>query len=148
MREFKITRAAAKAAIDVAQQRLDSRHHVETRSHMSSPGPDRIWQAAAVAARQLGCTRYQAIRAIHDRARELGQSAEHTALDVLDGVIRLDTPRARANEASQAMWIIASRHECPPDNALARMDTYARTHGISLRVVARAIVSGDLIALN
>jgi hypothetical protein len=49
-----------------------------------------VTRAANLVIAQAGCGKVEAVDRLVDQAAELGQSLEHTALDVLDGVIRFD----------------------------------------------------------
>jgi hypothetical protein len=47
-----------------------------------------VAHASGVIARECDCCPIEAFDRLQARARELGQTLEHTALDVLDGVLR------------------------------------------------------------
>ena len=49
-----------------------------------------VHQATGMVSVQAECTIPEALARLRGRAAELGQSLEHTALDVLDGIIRFD----------------------------------------------------------
>ena len=49
-----------------------------------------VSQASGMVARQLECGVIEAFDRLRDRSVDLDQSLEHTALDVIDGVIRFD----------------------------------------------------------
>jgi hypothetical protein len=49
-----------------------------------------IGYATGQIVRQADCEVFDAFDRLAERARALGQSLEHTALDVLDGIIRFD----------------------------------------------------------
>jgi hypothetical protein len=51
---------------------------------------DRVGEATGMVAAQVRCGLDQARRLLANRADALLQSLEHTALDVLDGIIRFD----------------------------------------------------------
>jgi hypothetical protein len=52
-----------------------------------------VGHATGVVARACDCELFEAFDRLGQCAVELGQSLEHTALDVLDGVIRFDCDR-------------------------------------------------------
>lgn len=52
-----------------------------------------IGYATGQVVRQADCEVFDAFDRLAERARVLGQSLEHTALDVLDGIIRFDNKR-------------------------------------------------------
>jgi AmiR/NasT family two-component response regulator len=54
------------------------------------PQSDRVSQATGMISVQAGCTLAEAFDLLRERAFALGQMIEHTALDVLDGLIRFD----------------------------------------------------------
>ena len=47
-------------------------------------------QACGMISVQAGCDVDDAFGRLQTRAAELGQSVEHTALDVIDGIVRFD----------------------------------------------------------
>jgi hypothetical protein len=49
-----------------------------------------VHQATGMIAAQVDCSMGEALNRLRIRAAATGQSLEHTALDVLDGVIRFD----------------------------------------------------------
>jgi hypothetical protein len=51
---------------------------------------DHVHQATGMIAAQVDCSIGEALDRMRIRAAATGQSLEHTALDVLDGVIRFD----------------------------------------------------------
>jgi hypothetical protein len=54
------------------------------------PVSDRVREATGIVAAQVGCGLDEARRLLANRADALLQSLEHTALDVIDGIIRFD----------------------------------------------------------
>jgi hypothetical protein len=55
-----------------------------------SPQSDRVAQAIEVIRSQVHCAPGRAFDLLHERALLLGQTLEHTALDVLDNIVRFD----------------------------------------------------------
>jgi len=47
---------------------------------------------------QAGCTLAEAFDLLRERAVQLGQTLEHTALDTLDRIIRFDDPGERSHD--------------------------------------------------
>jgi hypothetical protein len=54
------------------------------------PVSDRVREATGIVAVQARCGLDEALRLLANRADALLQSLEHTALDVIDGIIRFD----------------------------------------------------------
>ena len=50
----------------------------------------RVLQATGMISAQAGCDVAAAFELLQERARATDQSLEHTALDVIDGIIRFD----------------------------------------------------------
>ena len=49
-----------------------------------------VHQAVGMIAEQIGCTVDEALERLFERAREIGQTVEHTALDVIDREMRFE----------------------------------------------------------
>jgi hypothetical protein len=56
----------------------------------SGPDSDRVLQATGMISVQATCSLAEAFDLLRERAFALDQTPEHTALDVLDGIIRFD----------------------------------------------------------
>ena len=54
------------------------------------PYSDRVSQATGIVSVQADCRMAEAFDLLRERAFALDQTLEHTALDVLDGVLRFD----------------------------------------------------------
>jgi AmiR/NasT family two-component response regulator len=64
----------------------------------TGPQSDRVSQATGMISVQAGCTLAEAFDLLRERAVDLGQTLEHTALDTLDHIIRFDDPGGRSHE--------------------------------------------------